>query len=197
MKVLSIDIDKVVPYDKNPRRNQPVDLVAKSIKEFGFTNPIVVNEDYVIIIGHTRHKAAKKLKMKQVPVVVAKLTEDKQKALRILDNKLGEKADWDNYMLELEFAEIEMDLEQFELDIKNDMIETVEVIEKETMQKQEKFKQLVFLYENPIKYADHFKKIQEIKYDYGFDTDDQIVEFLLEKAYGNSSKSNVVRRASK
>tara|TARA_R100000773_G_scaffold20599_1_gene18374 strand:+ start:5479 stop:6072 length:594 start_codon:yes stop_codon:yes gene_type:complete len=197
MKILQVDINEVKTYDKNPRKNQPIDLVAKSIKEFGFQNPIIVNEENIILAGHTRYKAAKKLKLKQVPVIVAKMSEDKQKAFRIIDNKLGEKADWDNFMLELEFSEIEMDLEQFQLDIDNEIVETVEVIEKETMQKQEKHKELIFLYIDPIKYADHYKKIQEIKYDFGFDTDDQIVEYLLEMAYGDSRKSDVVSRASK
>jgi|TARA_R100000482_G_scaffold25846_1_gene7954 site-specific DNA-methyltransferase (adenine-specific) len=193
----NVKIDKIKPYEKNPRRNQPVDLVAKSIKEFGFQNPIIVNKDNVILAGHTRYKAAQKLKLKEVPVIVADMSEDKQKAFRIIDNKLGEKADWDNYMLEIEFDDIEMALDQFEIDIQDGLVEEVEVIEKDKMQKIEKYKELIFLYEDPIKYANHFKKIQEIKYDFGFDTDDQIIEFLLEKAYGDSSKSNVVRRTSK
>ena len=193
----NVKIDKIKPYEKNPRRNQPVDLVAKSIKEFGFQNPIIVNKDNVILAGHTRYKAAQKLKLKEVPVIVADMSEDKQKAFRIIDNKLGEKADWDNYMLEIEFNDIEMALDQFEIDIQDGLVEEVEVIEKDKMQKIEKYKELIFLYEDPIKYANHFKMIQEIKYDFGFDTDDQIIEFLLEKAYGDSSKSNVVRRTSK
>ena len=69
MKVLKKKIEEIKPYVKNPRKNQPVDKVAKSIKEFGFNQPIIVDKDGVIIAGHTRWKAAKKLDMKEVPVV--------------------------------------------------------------------------------------------------------------------------------
>ena len=99
-------IKKVKPYDRNPRRNDnAVDAVAASIREFGFRQPIVVDRDGVIIVGHTRLKAAKKLGMKEVPVLVADdLTEEQVKAYRLADNKAGELAGWD-------FAELEEELE--------------------------------------------------------------------------------------
>lgn len=91
MKVQNVSIQNVKPYPKNPRDNDAgVDAVANSIKEFGWQQPIVVDNDNVIIVGHTRYKAAKKLGMKQVPVVVAdKLTDEQAKAYRLADNKTG------------------------------------------------------------------------------------------------------------
>ena len=88
MKVQEMNIDEVKPYENNPRVNdKSVDDVAKSIKEFGWQQPIVVDKDNVIIVGHTRWKAAKKLGMKKVPVVVASnLTPEQVKAYRLADN---------------------------------------------------------------------------------------------------------------
>lgn len=109
-------IKKVKPYDRNPRRNDnAVDAVAASIREFGFRQPIVVDRDGVIIVGHTRLKAAKKLGMKEVPVLVADdLTEEQVKAYRLADNKTGELAGWDFAALEEELACIaEIDMREY------------------------------------------------------------------------------------
>lgn len=108
-------IGKVKPYEKNPRNNDgAVDAVAASIREFGFKQPIVVDRDGVIIVGHTRLKAAKKLGMKEVPVLVADdLTEEQVKAYRLADNKTGELAEWDMQMLSEELAGISMDMSSF------------------------------------------------------------------------------------
>ena len=97
MKVIDRNIGDIKPYKNNPRINQgAVDSVAQSIKEFGFKQPIVVDKKNVIIIGHTRLLAAKELKLKKVPVLVADdLPPKKVKALRIADNKTGELSDWD------------------------------------------------------------------------------------------------------
>lgn len=71
MEVKNIPINKLIPYDKNPRKNdKAADAVAASIKEFGFKNPIVLTKDMVVINGHTRLKAAKKLGMKEVPCII-------------------------------------------------------------------------------------------------------------------------------
>jgi len=82
-------IDQIKPYDKNPRHNDDaVDAVANSITEFGFRQPIVVDGDGVIVVGHTRYKAAQKLGMEEVPVHVATdLTPAQAKAYRIADNQ--------------------------------------------------------------------------------------------------------------
>jgi DNA modification methylase len=105
----------IKPYPGNPRLNDSaVDAVANSLQEFGFRQPIVVDKDGVIVVGHTRWKAAQKLGLKQVPVHVAKdLTEAQAKAYRLADNKSAELAEWDKELLPLELAqlrEMEFDL---------------------------------------------------------------------------------------
>ncbi len=119
MQVESRNIKDIRPYEHNPRNNGgAVDAVAASIKEFGWQQPIVVDINGVIIAGHTRYKAAKKLKLKDVPVVVAEnLTDEQVKAYRLADNKTGELADWDFPSLENELAELaNFDMSQFGFD---------------------------------------------------------------------------------
>jgi len=101
-------IDDIRPYERNPRINdQAVDAVAASLAEFGFRQPIVVDEDGVIIVGHTRWKAAKKLGLDKVPVHVATdLPPEKVRAYRIADNKTGELAEWDLEILPIELNEL-------------------------------------------------------------------------------------------
>lgn len=98
MKVQNVSIQDVKPYPNNPRDNDAaVGGVVKSLQQFGWQQPIVVDKDNVIIVGHTRYKAAKKLGMKEVPVVVAdKLSPEQVKAYRLADNKTGENAVWNN-----------------------------------------------------------------------------------------------------
>ena len=103
-------ISDVKPYPHNPRDNDDaVGGVAKSLQEFGWQQPIVVDKNRVIIVGHTRWKAAKQLKLKSIPVVVANnLTPEQVKAYRLADNKTGEKAIWDNKQLLQELNQIDM-----------------------------------------------------------------------------------------
>ena len=102
-------IEDVIPYDKNPRKNEnAVAYVANSIREFGFRVPIVVDKNKVIINGHTRLKAAQSLGMTEVPVIVAAdLTEDQARAYRIADNKTADKAYWDEILLKDELFDLE------------------------------------------------------------------------------------------
>lgn len=117
MDVQMMSIKDVKPYEKNPRINDnAVEAVANSIKEFGWRQPIVVDKDNVIIAGHTRWKAAKKLKMKEVPVIVASdLTEEQVRAYRIADNSTGELATWDYDLLMPEIADLDFDMSMFGL----------------------------------------------------------------------------------
>lgn len=120
MKVKNVSIQDVKPYPNNPRDNDDgVDAVAKSIKEFGWQQPIVVDKDNVIIVGHTRYKAAKKLGLDEVPVVVAdKLTDEQVKAYRLADNKTGELTDWDDGLLNDELDNIlDIDMSDFGFDL--------------------------------------------------------------------------------
>ncbi len=100
--------DDIKPYDKNPRQNDPaVDAVARSITEFGFRQPVVVDEHGVIIVGHTRWKAARKLGLELVPVHVAEgLTPEQARAYRIADNQTASIATWDLELLPVELAEL-------------------------------------------------------------------------------------------
>ena len=102
MNIQEIEIDKIIPYHNNPRKNLNVDKVASSITEFGFQQPIVVDKNYVVIVGHTRLQAAKKLNYQKVPVFVADLSENKAKAYRIADNRLNEDSSWDYDFLNIE-----------------------------------------------------------------------------------------------
>lgn len=102
------NVDDIIPYEKNPRRNDDaVKFVANSIREFGFNDPIVINGEGVVLAGHTRLKAAKSLGMKQVPVYVrTDMTPEQEKAFRIADNKASEKAYWDDFLLKDELNDL-------------------------------------------------------------------------------------------
>tara|TARA_S200002703_G_scaffold158807_1_gene170203 strand:+ start:1293 stop:1796 length:504 start_codon:yes stop_codon:yes gene_type:complete len=102
MDIQEIEIDKLIPYHNNPRKDQAVDKVASSLSEFGFQQPIVVDKQMVVIVGHTRLLGAKKLGLEKVPVKIADLTESKAKAYRIADNRLSEDAKWDYDFLNME-----------------------------------------------------------------------------------------------
>ena len=115
MKIVNKNIDELIPYENNPRINDnAVDKVAGSIKEFGFKNPIIIDKENVIIAGHTRLKAARKLGLEEVPTIkVEDLTDEQVKAYRLVDNKTGEFADWDFDVLTAELDGITMDMEDF------------------------------------------------------------------------------------
>lgn len=120
MNIINIELKKIKQYEKNPRKNdEAVGPVAESIKEFGFKCPIILDKDNVIVAGHTRYKAAKQLKLKEVPCIVADdLTEEQIKAFRLADNKVGEIAEWDYNILELELDEIlNIDMSLFNFDM--------------------------------------------------------------------------------
>src|SRR6516165_9013963 len=109
MQIEMRDLASIRPYENNPRVNdQAVDAVAASIKEFGFRQPIVIDADGVIIVGHTRYKAALKLELKKVPVHVATgLTPAQIKAYRIADNQTASLSQWNQSLLPLELAELQ------------------------------------------------------------------------------------------
>ena len=103
-----VPINEVYPYERNPRKNEDaVKYVKNSIEEFGFNQPIVVDDDYIIIAGHTRWLAAKELGMKEIPVLVAShLSKEQAIAYRLADNKTAEFAMWDEELLKQELEEI-------------------------------------------------------------------------------------------
>ena len=112
-KIILKSVDEIIPYANNPRRNdKAVDAVAESIKQFGFKQPIVIDGGGVVVCGHTRLKAAKKLGIKTVPCIVAEdLTPEQIKAYRLADNKTAELAEWDMELLPLELD----DLQEFDM----------------------------------------------------------------------------------
>ena len=120
MKTVDIAIEQIKPYEKNPRHNEnAVEAVAQSIKQFGFQQPLVLDKNYVIIVGHTRFKASQELGLKTVPCVIAdNLTEEQVKAYRLADNKVGELATWDFEMLRAELDEIpDIEMTDFGFDL--------------------------------------------------------------------------------
>lgn len=123
MEIIYKPVSDLIPYENNPRKNdQAVDYVANSIKEFGFKVPIVIGSDNVIVTGHTRLKAAIKLGLTEVPVIVADdLTEEQINAFRLADNKVAEMADWDFERLDLELESIDFDMEQFGFEFEEEL----------------------------------------------------------------------------
>lgn len=109
MQIYDISISQLREYENNPRNNDSaVDAVAESIREFGFKVPIVIDGNNMIVCGHTRVKAAKKLGMETVPCIIANdLTPEQIKAFRLADNKTGELAGWDFAKLEEELAKLD------------------------------------------------------------------------------------------
>lgn len=111
MQIEQADISSITPYEQNPRRNiEAVRNVAQSLQEFGWQQPIVVDTDRVVIVGHTRLLAAESLGMDTVPVHIAdNITPEQARAYRLADNKTGEAATWDNELLKLELEGLTAD----------------------------------------------------------------------------------------
>lgn len=116
MQIIYKKLEELHPYKNNPRRNdKAVDAVANSIQEFGFKVPAVIDKSGEIIAGHTRYKAAKKLKIKEIPCIIADdLTEEQIRAFRLADNKVSEASEWDFNILGEEIGVItEIDMSKF------------------------------------------------------------------------------------
>jgi site-specific DNA-methyltransferase (adenine-specific) len=109
IKIVYKQVSELAPYENNPRQNESaVDAVAASINDFGFKVPIIIDKDNTIVAGHTRLKAAMKLGIERVPCIVADdLTDEQVRAFRLVDNKVGELAEWDFTMLDEELASID------------------------------------------------------------------------------------------
>lgn len=115
-------LDTIRPYENNARRNErAIKDVATSIRKYGFNQPIVVDKDGVIVVGHTRYEAAKKLGLSVVPVLVSDLPEKKNREYRIADNKTNELASWDfdklaQEIADLDFSEFDFEMPTFDID---------------------------------------------------------------------------------
>ena len=127
MDVRNISVKDLIPYERNTKKHDKTQInnVAESIKQYGFVQPIVIDKNNVVVIGHCRLLAAKQLKMKEVPCVcVEDLTEEQVKALRIVDNKSNE-SEWDLDILSDELAELDLSDFDFDFGIDDDEEETV------------------------------------------------------------------------
>ena len=130
MKIKTADINTIKPYENNPRKlkDSAIEKVAMSLKEYGFRQPIVVDKDRIIVVGHTRYRASKKLGFKEVPITIAdNLTPEQINAYRIADNRTAEESEWDNELLKMEIKDLEakdfkLDLLGFNEDQLNDML---------------------------------------------------------------------------
>ena len=107
-----MQVADIKPYENNTRRipKDAVEAVKQSIKDYGYVQPIIVDPEGVIVVGHTRHKAITDLGYEEVPVYVMDLPEDKIRQYRLVDNKTGELSDWDMNALVIELREWEEDL---------------------------------------------------------------------------------------
>lgn len=155
LKIFNVDIEKLSEYENNPRKNdEAVKYVANSIKSFGFKVPIVVDENNVIVCGHTRYKAALKLGYKEVPCIIADdLTPQEIKAFRLADNKVAQSSSWNIKRLQAEMGNLpEFDFEEFNFNVPevkiNERINTVKTYNLDYFEKDE---------------ADNYYGIPEIK----------------------------------
>lgn len=114
-KIVLVPIENICPYENNPRNNGfSIERVKNSIRRFGFKQPIVLDKDNVIVVGHTRYRAGKELGYKALPCIFSELADDENKAYRLADNKTAEASTWDFEKLEAELADIpDIDMEDF------------------------------------------------------------------------------------
>lgn len=151
MNILDLKLSDITPYENNPRNNdEAVEPVLESIKEFGFKVPIIIDKNNVIVAGHTRYKAAKKLKLKSVPCIRADdLTEEQIRAFRLADNKVSEFAKWDNQLLNIELDEIDLNMSLFGFEfVEEEEKEEVEVEFTETLNEEHNY--IVLYFDNDI-----------------------------------------------
>ena len=155
-EIIYLSPNELKPYENNPRINdEAVTMVAKSIKEFGFKNPVIVDNEKVIIAGHTRLKASLELGLEEIPVIIADdLTEDQANALRLIDNRSSEVAEWDFEKLKNELDNIEMNMDDFDFNFDELNIEDMKPIEEDNFDLEEALEEI----EEPItQYGDLYR----------------------------------------
>ena len=141
MKIENVNVNDLIPYEFNNKKHdkKQVDRIANSIKEFWFLQPLVIDKDNIIVVGHWRLEGAKKLWLKEVPCIRAEnLTDVQIKKYRILDNKLNE-SDWDADKLKMELDELgDLDFGDIKLDLDEEFGELLKDIEEEVKKEEEK-----------------------------------------------------------
>lgn len=126
MNVKEVKISEIMPYYNNPRNNlKAIKPTAESLKRFGFTKPIIVDQNNVIIAGHTRYQAAIQLGLDKVPIIVSDMDEEQAKLYRIADNKLAEKSFFDETALldELKSFDAPADMQDFFFEDLSEMLD--------------------------------------------------------------------------
>ena len=110
-QLMKLRVEEIIPYQNNPRKNERAAKdVAESIKQCGYAAPIIIDENNIILAGHTRFKALQQLGYEEIEVLkIEGMTEEQKKKYRLLDNKTGEKAVWDLKLLELELNDLDFD----------------------------------------------------------------------------------------
>lgn len=118
MEIVYKKLEDLKPYENNPRYNdEAVQYVAKSIEDFGFKVPLVIDKNNTIVAGHTRYKASMELGLKEVPCIIADdLDEEQIKAFRLVDNKVSEKSEWNFELLDEELNDLDVDLSLYGFD---------------------------------------------------------------------------------
>ena len=164
MEIIYKKVGDLIPYEKNPRNNtKAVKYVAKSIEEFGFKQPIIIDRDNVVVCGHTRLMATKRLGIEEVPCIVADdLTDEQIKAFRLADNKVAEQSEWDIGLLNEELDDIlNVDMGDFGFDIFSmDELEGMEGYNSEKDDREHFSKTFVFPIEKKKQIICYLKKHQ-------------------------------------
>lgn len=173
MDVRNISVKDLIPYERNTKKHDKTQInnVAESIKQYGFVQPIVIDKDNVVVIGHCRLLAAKQLKMKEVPCVcVEDLTEEQVKSLRIVDNKSNE-SPWDFDILPDELADLDFSNFSFDFGIEDEEEET-EIVEDEAPEVDEE--------NEPIAKLGDIWQLGKHRLVCGDSTNKETVEFLMD-----------------
>ena len=129
LKIKNVKIDALKPYDRNARTHsdKQINQIAASIKQFGFNNPVLIDDGNLIIAGHGRVEAAKILELEEVPTVcLSHMTDAEKKAYIIADNRLAEKAGWDRGILAFELQHL-YEMPDLEFDLEITAFETAEI----------------------------------------------------------------------
>ena len=175
MNIVYLPIDSIKPYERNPRNNdKAVEKVKNSIEAFGWQQPIVVDKDNVIIVGHTRWKAAKELGQTLVPCQIAEeLTDEEVRAYRIADNKVSELSEWNEGLLDLEMLDINIDMSLFGFDIDVELnnekkVEREKTVKAMELKAFEHHDYIVFVFSNQMDWLNTVQEFGLEKVDAGY-----------------------------
>ena len=205
MQIESVPVSDLKEYEKNSRTHSDdqVAKIAASVEEFGFTNPILIDESNGVIAGHGRLQAAKRINMGEVPCIrLAHLSESQKRAYVIADNKIAESGGWDDEMLKMEIMELAQDdydlkLTGFDeagldsiLAISEEVMEAVEKKRdhKETGHSQQDTVRQVILIYTSDEYPRVMEAMREYAEEHGLSSNTEVVNHLLENAPSKDRK---------